>query len=61
MLCWSALAAEAHTMAGKPIKSRRAGPAQCLLDENSGEEITALLLSNQTVTRQIKDLAANMN
>ena len=60
MLRYNALATEAHTMAEKLIKSWIADPAQCLLDERSGKEITALLLSYLIVTRQIKDFAANM-
>lgn len=54
-----ALAGEVHTIAESLIKLCRVDIAEFLLDEKSVKEITAVPLSNNTVTLQINDLAAN--
>lgn len=54
-----ALAGELHTIAESLIKLCRVDIAEFLLDEKPVKEITAVPLSNDTVTLQINDLAAN--
>ena len=55
-----ALAGEAHTIAETLIKPCAVDIAKCILDETSAKEITNVPLSNDTVARRIKDLAANV-
>lgn len=55
----NALAEEVHTIAESLIKLCRVDIAEFLLDEKSVKEITAVPLSNDTVTLHINDLAAN--
>ncbi|XP_076352698.1 zinc finger BED domain-containing protein 5-like [Tachypleus tridentatus] len=43
----------------KLVKPCTVGNAECMLDEKSVTEITLVPLSNNTVTRRIKELAAN--
>lgn len=49
-----------HTVAETLIKSCAVDLVKCVLDENSTKQICLVPLSNDTVYRQIKDLAANM-
>ncbi|XP_076315919.1 zinc finger BED domain-containing protein 5-like [Tachypleus tridentatus] len=55
-----ALAGEAHTIAERLINPCTDDVTECMLDEKSVKEITAVPLSNNTVTHRIKELAANM-
>lgn len=55
-----ALAGAAHTIAETLIKPCAVDIAKCILDETSAKEITNVPLSNDTVARRIKDLAANV-
>lgn len=60
LVSYRALAEDAHAGAETLIKHWIIDLAQFLLDEKSVKEIRALLLSDHTVTHQIKDLVANM-
>lgn len=55
-----ALVAAVHTTAQELIKLCRVGTSACLLDDKS-EETTAMPLTNDAVSHQIKYFTANMN
>ena len=55
-----ALAKEGHSVAQSLIKPCGVDIAEWQLNELSAKKITALPLSNNTVTWQVKDVAANM-
>ncbi|GFT26123.1 zinc finger BED domain-containing protein 5 [Trichonephila clavipes] len=53
-----AQAGEAHTIAENLIKPCVLDITKCMLDEKSAKHVSTVLLSNDTVSRRIRDLAS---
>ena len=57
----TAVVGAVHNIAEKLTKLCMVNLAECLLDEKSVKEITAMRLTNDVVSYQIRDFAANVN